>query len=670
MSALLRHLSNSCGDYPAILALGACIALGATVARSAIDPNEWKYEQSIEVQQSGLTKLSLPPSTLDLGRENLVDLRLLGPGGEEVPYFLHLPESSAEALRSAASFKVELQERATQITIESGTNLPLDGIQLITPASGFVKAARLEFSETGSQWQLVGEGLPLIRQHGIDALRLPLNQGRTAFIRITVDDSRTAVVPFTGAQLKLAPAAPIPTLPVEVSITSREDTAHETVLLVDIGARNLPMERLEIATPEPLFARVVNVTTVPAQAGDSVERTVSTGSIFRSRVNGLMAREHLVIPLRVVSSQRELRVHIINGNNAALAVERISLQRRPVWLNFDAPNTGTYRLLIGHPAVGAANYDVEQFAAEWKGVPETKTVVSEPLQNPRHRPRDTLAVTDLSGVPLDVGSWPLRKKISPTASGVQEMELDLDLLAHAHPEFRDLRLVREGRQLPYLLDRTPLSRSVSLKAERSDDPKRPQISRWKLNLPRRSLPISSLTLGSDTPLFNRQLRLFELVADRRGELVEHELSATTTWHTSPDQPSSTVTVAITDRPESETVYLETHNGDNPPISLISARVEHPVIRLLFRSTTDELHLYYGFKDARTPVYDIALVSAHLRAGEKHPPDVGPEERVDGESKESASLSSRFGGALLWSSLSVVVIVLLIAIARLLPKPPS
>jgi len=42
-------------------------------------------------------------------------------------------------------------------------------------------------------------------------------------------------------------------------------------------------------------------------------------------------------------------------------------------------------------------------------------------------------------------------------AGVQEVDLDLHVLANADASFRDLRLMRDGKQQPYLIERTSIT---------------------------------------------------------------------------------------------------------------------------------------------------------------------------------------------------------------------
>src|SRR5690242_7685892 len=60
------------------------------------------------------------------------------------------------------------------------------------------------------------------------------------------------------------------------------------------------------------------------------------------------------------------------------------------------------------------------------------------------------------GSPLDVSAWAYRKPVTITRPGVQQLEMDTEVLARAQPDFADLRVLHEGNQISYVLERTTI----------------------------------------------------------------------------------------------------------------------------------------------------------------------------------------------------------------------
>ncbi|MEE4608087.1 MAG: DUF3999 family protein, partial [Desulfobacteraceae bacterium] len=236
--------------------------LGASFATLAAEPfPEWAHRQTFQIETAGLVKISLPANTLDQARADLADVRLTASQGAEIACLIERPRPAVESQRAARSFQVTLGTETTILTLETGTDDPLTGVTLQTPAATFIKAVQVHGSDDLSRWQLLGAGLPLFRQGQgrEELLHLPLPRGSWPFLRITIDDRASAPVPFTGAQLHATPVLSIPTEPVPVKLVAREETLGESTLTLDLGAARLPLAELVVDSPEPFFRRSVRL---------------------------------------------------------------------------------------------------------------------------------------------------------------------------------------------------------------------------------------------------------------------------------------------------------------------------------------------------------------------------------------------------------------------------
>lgn len=663
----IAPLTGERAAYRGIRVIIATSLLFSAALRAAVAPAEWKFQQSLSLNETGLVRVALPPATLDRVLPDVADLRLLNPSGQEVPYAIEIPSAPALTRTTPKHFRAELQRLATQLTIETGVSGPLEGLELATPIPTFVKAARLEASSDGEQWELIGDGLQLARGRQLEQTFLPLNKLRAAFVRVTLDDWRTSVVPFTGATLLVAPTAENPTIAVATELSKREEFAHETVLTIDLQARNLPLAEITFDTPEPLFARSVSVTQRRFIDGESSEQILAAGMIFRSRAAGLNPRERLTIPVNVTAGTRELLVHIQNDDNPPIALAQVQVRRRPVWLMFHAAAAGNYRVLTGNRHAAAPRYDLSVLREDLRSAHESTAEPGAPQPNPGYSAPDALADAPLLGTALDVANWKYHRVVTPAAAGVQELELDPEILSRAQPGLGDLRLMRDGRQAPYLIERTSLHRTLSFEPTPDDDPKTPRLSRWKIKLPWAHLPLTRVTLVSSTALFSRQIQVYEMISSERGDTWRSSLAAPQLWNVAPGRRNAALAISLQATPQSNALFIETDNGDNPPIVLTAAQFDYPVVHLLFRSDAQPLELYYGNDEARAPSYDLQLVAPQLLNEEKNSAKLSAPEAPKSEGPLFKYIK---GGALLWSSLALVVASLLFAIARLLPKPPA
>jgi hypothetical protein len=289
--------------------------------------------------------------------------------------------------------------------------------------------------------------------------------------------------------------------------------------------------------------------------------------------------------------------------------------------------------------------------------------------NPNYKPPEALAAVKLNGAQIDVTKWKFRKLLPLTQAGVQQVELDPELLARSQPDQRDIRIVRGEYQLPYLFERTSLSRPISLNAAAANDPKKSALSRWSIKLPQPGIPITRLVCTSSSPLFHRQMRLWEEITDERGDKFASELGRAT-WDQTPDSLKRDLVIELNARPKSDTLFLETDNGDNPAIELRDFRGYYPVTRVVFKATPDSAQpvwLYYGNPDTTAARYDLSLVAGELLKAERS--------TVTARAEENLSPKPSFAGQTLtgstryffWGALAFVVIVLLAIMSRFLPK---
>lgn len=639
----------------------ACSGFAATL------PADWQKAQRMEVPAPGLVKISLPTETLDAARPALEDLRLYDENGNELPYFIERPKPASRLTQSGQSFLVSLNANNTVITFDTGLAQPIDAVTLESPATDFIKSVNVEGSPDGRQWQTLGQGQPVFRQpNGAAQLGLAIPAGVWRSLRLTVDDRRSSPIPFTGARVHAAAIEPTPGESFPINIASRHENPGETRLTLSLGAANLDLTSLHIETGEPLFTREVTLA-VPQITEDSIcEQTLAQDSIYRVALEGQPAVADLAVAVDRQVRSRELVLLIRNNDSPPLPVDSVRAERRPVYLVFLARYAGVHHVLTGNAHCVAPRYDLAALGSNLKAVPVSTVKFSPLLDNPGFRPPDVLAEIELAGTTLDVSPWKFRKAIKLLNRGAQQLELDLEVLAHAQPGFQDLRLMRGDKQAPYVLERTSITRSLTPTVTAGNDTKDKRISRWTLTLPQANLPVTRLSCVTRTSLFQRDMRIYEELTDERGEKYRRHVTSAS-WTQTPDRKGREFVAALDGPLRSDTLILETHDGDNPPIELENFRLFHPATRLLFKAKADDdLLLYYGNPRVSSPRYDLSLVAGQLLTAEKFVATLVAQQQL----KKSSWAESRApgkGGVVFWGILALVVVGLLVVISRLLPK---
>jgi len=649
--------------------LAGLVKLLCATSLLAFAPNEWRQTQTLNVPAPGLVRVNLPATTLNAAQPGLEDLRIVDAAGNQVPYLIEHPVPDPESMLRSKEFRSTIEAGATRLILETGTTARIVGVSLETPASQFVKAVQVEGSHNGANWKKLAAGEPIFQlPGGVAKLRVSFAEAAWEFLRLTIDDRRSEPVPFTGAQLhRPRSTAPAETLP--IAIKSRDEGLGVTRLALDLGAANLTVASLRIDTSEPLFTRSVTLS-VPEIAEDGIrERTLGEAVVYRVEVDG-RNEARLDIPVEQQIHAREMLVLIRNQDSPPLSINAVRGDRRLVRLIFFAHEPGHYSLLSGNSQCTAPRYDLSALSEQLKNAGATEVEASSLAPNPNYKAPEALAALTLTGAKIDIAKWKFRKPVPLTQSGVQQIELDPDLLAHALRDQSDVRLVRKERQIPFLLERTSISRAIQLTATPANDPKKSALSRWSLKTPQAALPITRLVCTAASPLFHRKMRLWEEVTDERGDKFPCELGHAA-WDHVPTQATRQLIIQLDAYPQGDTLLLETDNGDNPAIELREFRCYYPVTRVVFKAAPDSAEpvwLYYGNREASAPHYDLSLVAGELLRADRSTVISGDEETLSSKAERAGETLTGSARYIFWGALGLVVVALLTLMSRFLPKP--
>jgi hypothetical protein len=650
----------------ALPALSLLLVLALPAKLRAAQFTEWQHRQSFDISSTGLARVSLPAATLDALRPGLDDLRIADAAGNEVPVLIERARPEPPPIQAPKSFRSSLQPGVSVLLIETGLALPIDTVALETPERDFIKAVRVEGSTDGRAFAVLVDGAVVFRQSAASELAVRLPKAIWPWLRITLDDQRSRPIPFTNARVHAAVAAETKAEPSPVSVKSREEQDGETRLVVDLGSANLTLATLEFESPETLFQREI-IVRVAQIAGDEIrESEAARGAIYSIDNGASKPLRRLTLDVERLIPTREIAVLIRNLDSPPLQISSIRATRRPVVATFRAATSGTYFLYAGNSLCPAPRYDLAMLAEQLTKAPAAAVSLGPLTSNPDFRAPEILAGLAELGAALDTSSWRFRKPVRVTQPGPQQLELDLDVLAQAAENLGDLRLVRNGNQVPYLLQRTSATRALMPSVSPANDPQHPRISRWMLKLQRPHLPINRLQCRTRTTLFQRHIRVWEEIPDGRGGKVSRDLGSAD-WRRTLESKDSPLSLTLTASPETDTVFVETDNGENTPLDLDAFQVFYTVVRLVFK-TTEEPMLYYGSPAVSSPRYDLSLIAPKLLAAEKAIASLGSEETLKKAGWTEGEPLSGVRGWIFWGVLGLVIVGLVAVLAKLLPKP--
>jgi hypothetical protein len=636
------------------------------LAPAADPPADWAWVQPFRAPSAGPARLALPLPLLDVARPDLADLRLLDADGQPVAFALE--RAVAGDVRSPKSCRVTVHPEATVALLELAPGQPVAGIVIHSPSRAFLKSVTVEGSQEGRSWQVLEQHRPVFRHPSGDGRpEVPLEPGSWRWLRVSLDDRRSPPIPLDGVAVRAARGPVLPTEAIPVEIAGRSEEGGATRLDLRLPAANLLLAELALDTPEAVFSQELVLSERRCVEGEIREVAVARGAVQRLPDSGGGPAVARFEPPALVPS-RQASVLLRHDDGPALRVDAVKARRRVTRLLCVLPKPGEYRLAAGNPLASAPRQDLDRLQEALKDAPVLAAAFGPLARNPAFAPSAPMGGAPLAGAPLDPKDWPCRKAVRLERGGAQALELDPDVLRRSWPAFQDLRLLRGGQQVPWVLERASATRELAVAAAPADDPKRPSTSRWKLALPAKRLPLARLSCEAPAGVFQRGYSLVEDVPDERGE-THRRLLAHGTW-TGPGPGGRGVSLGIASdvRPETDTLFLEVDNGDNPPLRLDGFKASHPLVRVVFMAEPGaDLFLYYGLPSAPSPRYDLALVAARLVTLERSLAKAGPEEPLK-ESPAAKWLGGKAGVAF-WGALALAVVVLLAAIVRLVPAQP-
>lgn len=644
------------------LAILGAVPLGARVREA---PTAWSHFQEISSSARGLVAVNLPLETLDQSASGLADLRVLSPGGGEVAYTLDAPlrtglEWSVWPIQGTV--EVRLAKGRTTVTGSARRAAPLDAIQLDVSADDFLKSATVELRRNGS-WQTVLAGRPVYRRRYLaEDLTLVFPKQDADGFRLTLDDTDTDPVIVRTATPRPTFRVNAPLAETPLRILRREDGPVETRISVELPARNALLAEVVLAVEDAAFQRPVRIARRVRSGDDNVlDEVLGAESLCRWPEEGGRTFERLSVPVARRCDSRAVEVVIVNGNNPPLKISSIGVRMAPTTLVFNATEPGKYRLILGNPAAAPVRYDLDSLR-DRLDKKQRSLAEAGPLQsNPDYAAPAVAPDLAESAAALDPKGWRWKSAVRIEKSGVQRLELSVAAVAGARSDGGDLRLLRDGRQVPFVIDRRAVYRVLSPTVSPVEEGGGKSV--WELQLPAKGLPVTHLEVDAPEKLFSRRVAVEEN-RNAPGAGTERAVLGGAQWFRRGE--AARLLVPLTDAPRGDRLRLTVDNGDNAPLALSNFRVHYRTYALVFKAKAGEgVTLHYGNPAASAPTYDAAAVEAELLAADKADAFLDSPEKGSGVRWIPSGAG---GGPVLWAALILATGVLLWVIARLLPPP--
>lgn len=349
------------------------------------DLSKWQWSRSVDAQgETGFVRLKLTDEILDQSNVALTDLRVINESNDFVPHLIHwgrIGTTEQKETRAAKLINATFQEKSfSRVTLDFSEQVEKNRVRVVTSGENYRRRVLVEASTDTLSWETLAENLYVFdvpgksRSMRLDSLELPSNNFR--YLRLTVynmpdDPRRIEILSADSERVTRSEKSDYVDVPAQIVSRKLDPETRESIIQLDCGARNLPIDQLSFQISDPYFYRgfrllgrnsTTETVTMQAESGnasrvrDTPWMDVQSGVLYRIKENEKTS-EHLRIE-RAEAPFRFLQMCITNGDNPPLQVERISAMRRDVSVIFAAKAEAKFRLIGGNAEAGAPNYDL------------------------------------------------------------------------------------------------------------------------------------------------------------------------------------------------------------------------------------------------------------------------------------------------------------------------
>lgn len=641
----------------------------------------WRYRRAVTLPaatEGSLVAVVVPPEVQARSQLGLRDLRLLDLVGREWPFLVHEDEARRVERRWTGSLAEAQRERRgyTTWTVDFGEPVTFDRLVLDLPDNDFAKRLSVDVSSDGAAWREVGGDYWIfdrpwqsVRVHDTT---IDLQAGEARFVRLQADDTSSPPVDLRGVVALSTGHLPGAIWSEDVALEPLGTQGSRTRYRVPVPDGH-PVRRLALDADDAAFARRVAV----YERGRDGERSAGAGLVYRLRLpeQAMHLEDRELEVTRSIGGP--LVVEIVNGDNPPLINPRVRVSG-PRTMLLTAATGPDLTLYYGNSVTRAPVYEMEQFRIALASVPSYPSATVGPeVENPSFRQPPPLAFVAARGSAVPSEEWRFSRAFAIDGrEDLYTFTVAPTDVARLRQDLGDLRVVDGGnRQVPYVLERDAATTAVALSAA-SVSPRAglQRTSSFRLGAPGAGpVRVTALRLQVAEPFFERRAVVLQPKADAPQGLVPVATLALASPHGHESSGPVTVQLPLNGVRTAELV-LEISDGDNAPLTLLSAQAVILVPRVTFQAAPGDYRLLLGNPVATSPSYELEALGREVLAYAAVPLEI-PEGEVEpanpGYKRGMAELvRDAPPAAVLWTTLAVALIVLLVLTRRILTRTAS
>ncbi|MBL7076925.1 MAG: hypothetical protein ISS31_05605 [Kiritimatiellae bacterium] len=340
------------------------LALSASAAKDPARPYAWRLPLQGEVTARQHYRVTLPGVVYDRALQFPTDLRVVDGTAALWPHVLlktdkgELRHLAVEERNRSISKGARPYHRLDLVMTEQG-DVRHDRVIIKTSGQRFIRMTEVYGAEEGGDWVLLGKGY-LIRDHRPHhvhqtAVTYPLSDFPRLQVRI-YPNAEDATEAFTVQSIKVQGHIRIPpamellaSAPVETDAADRKEDAE--VLVVDLGHKNRPFDRVRIPCERADYIRTVSI----HGRNDEKEtwRYLGCGDI--QALDGCVRSS-----VDVTGKHRYVKCSIFHYDDQPLGISAIEVLAVPDVLLVEAGEGGDPCLYVGNEFAKAPRYDLSR----------------------------------------------------------------------------------------------------------------------------------------------------------------------------------------------------------------------------------------------------------------------------------------------------------------------
>jgi hypothetical protein len=391
---------------PGLLAAAAALGAAPPPASDSVRAQpedlthwEWYHEVRLPEGKGPLGDFILPPSVFGRSRPEQHDLRLVDAAGQTVPYALRVraPRDEQVPIPGRTFNQGVNDDRSATISIDLGEGAPQHNeIAVEVGGDAYGRPLLLEGSGDNRTWSRLLDRVYVVRLEvdgkPVEKKRFSYPPSRFRYLRVVVRPDRVLEKDephIQSVQVYHTVRVPGEMVTLDARVEPREPVRlygeYGSAWVIDLGDRNVPVERLSLQIKEPTFSRMFSIELM--DSGESGPPGAGLPVVQTGELHGKEG-EPIEVDLQRSLTATRLRLTIQDARNPPLtltgvrftaAAHEVIFPLRPGW---KLP----LRLYHGNPDAPAPRYDFAHTLPPRLDTPPLRATLGDLEKNPQYVP--------------------------------------------------------------------------------------------------------------------------------------------------------------------------------------------------------------------------------------------------------------------------------------------